>query len=74
MAQETIFIGWNRSVAGRENQSIETFGSFINLCTRAQKEGHITGFEPVALEAHGGDLNGFCTIKGDQQKLWAWLP
>ena len=31
--------------------------------------GQITSFESVILSAHGGDLNGFILVKGEQAKL-----
>ena len=38
---------------------------------RLQEEGTIENFEPVFLEPHGGDLNGFILIRGDAEKLAA---
>ena len=34
-----------------------------------QQQGTIQSFEPVALEPHGGDLQGFLLIRGDREKL-----
>lgn len=33
------------------------------------RKGEIDGFDPVLLDAHGEDLNGFFLIKGDRRKL-----
>jgi hypothetical protein len=68
-SKSALFIGWNRSFPGREALAIETFGAFLNLLGKAQKEGTIESFEPVALEGHGGDLNGFVLIRGDHDKI-----
>ena len=62
MANSAIFIGWNRSVAGREQQAMDLF-------MKAMNEGKIESFEPVVLSNHGGDLNGFVLIRGDAAKL-----
>jgi hypothetical protein len=34
-----------------------------------QQAGTIQSFEPVFLDPHGGDMNGFCLIRGDSDKL-----
>ncbi len=36
-----------------------------------QADGTIESIEPVFLEQHGGDLNGFFFIRGDAEKLAA---
>jgi len=38
-----------------------------------QGEGTIQSFEPVLLNPHGGDLNGFFLIRGEPDKLHAML-
>ncbi len=65
----TIILGWNRAVSGREKQSVELFTEFVGYVTSLQTEGKITGFEPVFLDPHGGDMNGFFLIKGEPAKL-----
>jgi hypothetical protein len=69
MADAALFIGWNRAVAGREQQAMDLFGKVVEYYTRAQSEGKIESFEPVLLGAHGGDLNGFMLVRGDPGKL-----
>lgn len=69
MAGAAIFIGWGQVVRGREQQSLQVFGEAIQYYTRLKEQGEIEGFEPVALEAHGGDLAGFLLIKGERAKL-----
>src|SRR5437879_6361468 len=64
-----IFIGWNRAVAGRENDALELFAHTINFWQGQIKAGNATSFEPVILRPHGGDLNGFFLIRGDRNKL-----
>jgi hypothetical protein len=39
------------------------------LLERLKSSGQIASFEPVLLATHGGDLNGFIVIKGEQAKL-----
>ena len=69
MADSALFIGWNRSVAGREQQAMNLFMNVMEYYGQLQGEGRIESFEPVILAAHGGDLNGFVLIRGDEAKL-----
>jgi hypothetical protein len=69
MSSNALVLGWNRAQTGREKISIELFGEFVAYVTGLQKEGKITSFEPVFMDPHGGDMNGFFLIKGDAQKL-----
>lgn len=69
MAEAALFIGWGPVVHGRERQALEVFDEVLAYYTRLQQAGEITSFEPVALEPHGGELDGFLLIHGDQEKL-----
>jgi hypothetical protein len=69
MADHVIFLGWNRSVAGRETQAMQLFQKAIEFYGGLQADGRIESFEPVILAAHGGDLNGFILLKGEAEKL-----
>ena len=69
MAEAALFIGWGPAVRGREQKSLQVFGEVLQFYARLQQEGTITSFEPVALEPHGGDLNGFMLVRGDSEKL-----
>jgi len=69
MSSNVIFFGWNRSVPGRERMSAEHFQSFGEYLQTQQRKGVIQSFEPVFLDPHGGDLNGFFLIRGDSAKL-----
>lgn len=69
MANSAIFLGWNRSVAGREQQAMDLFIKGMEYYGQLQKDGKIDSFEPVMLANHGGDLNGFVLIRGDAAKL-----
>jgi hypothetical protein len=71
MADSGLFIGWGEVVRGREAEAVETFNSTIEYFTELQSDGTIESFEPVFLEQHGGDLNGFFFVKGDAEKLSA---
>ena len=70
MADNVLFVGWNRSVAGQEQKGLALFGRTLEYYTRLQSEGKIESFESVVLNVHGGDLNGFTLIRGDAQKLF----
>jgi hypothetical protein len=69
MANRILFLGWNRLVAGREQQGMDLFSKSIEAYTKWQNEGTRESFEPVFLSAHGGDLNGFIMLKGEADKL-----
>ena len=71
MADSGLFIGWGEVVRGREAEAVETFNSTVEYFTELQSDGTIEAFEPVFLEQHGGDLNGFFFVKGDAGKLSA---
>ena len=69
MADPGLFIGFGDPVRGRESQAVEIFNETIGYYAGLQEEGAIESFEPVFLEPHGGDLNGFILIRGDAEKL-----
>ena len=69
MADAGLFIGWGEVVRGRETEALEVFNEVLAYYGRLQEEGEIENFEPVFLEPHGGDLNGFILIRGDAERL-----
>ena len=69
MATSALMIGWGPVVRGREQKALQVFDEAIQYYTRLQQQGTIESFEPVALEPHGGDLNGFLLVRGDREKL-----
>jgi hypothetical protein len=69
MAMGALFVGWGSAVRGREQKALEVFQEALQYYGRLQQQGDIQSFEPVALEPHGGDLDGFLLIKGDPEKL-----
>ena len=69
MATGALVIGWGPPVRGREQKALQVFNESIQFYTRLQQQGTIESFEPVALEPHGGDLNGFLILRGDREKL-----
>jgi hypothetical protein len=69
MADSGLFIGFGSSVRGRERQALTVPGEALEYFSRLQQEGQIESFEPVSLEPHGGDLDGFILLRGDQDKL-----
>ncbi len=69
MSKDVIFIGWNRSVPGREQTSAQLFQEFVQYLGGLLQAGEIDSFEPVLLSPHGGDLNGFFLIRGESSKL-----
>lgn len=69
MANSALFMGWNRPVTGREKQAWILFGKALEYYTQLQNDGKIESFEPVSINSHGGELNGFILIRGDDAKL-----
>ena len=69
MSSNVIFFGWNRSLPGREHLSATHFGEFAQYLGGLQQSGTIESFEAVFLNAHGGDMNGFFLIRGENAKL-----
>jgi hypothetical protein len=80
MSANAIVFAWNRSLPGREGLSSEHFNDFVAYLGALQKAGSIESFEPVLLNVHGGDMNGFFLIRGDSGRLdavmasgdWVW--
>ena len=69
MGDRVLFIGWNRPVAGREQQAMQLFQKTMEFNGKLQADGRIESYEPVLLAAHGGDLNGFLLLKGNAEQL-----
>jgi hypothetical protein len=69
MADSGLFIGFGLPVRGRERLATKVFGETVEYCSRLQQQGEIESFEPVLLEAHGGELGGFFLLRGDQDRL-----
>jgi hypothetical protein len=64
-----LIVGWNRAVPGREANATELFGTVTSYYERLQKSGKITGWEPIFLNYHGGDFNGFFVVRGTATNL-----
>jgi hypothetical protein len=69
MGMNALMIGWGAAVRGREQKALEAFQEVLQFYGKLQQQGEIQSFEPVALEAHGGELAGFLLVKGDPEKL-----
>jgi hypothetical protein len=69
MADAGLFIGWGEVVRGREAQAVEVFNETMAYFAGVQEEGVIESIEPVFLEPHGGDLQGFFFLRGEAEKL-----
>lgn len=69
MADHGLFIGWGETIAGRERQAEGVFGEAIAYFTELQQKGTIESFEPVLLQPHGGDLEGFMLVRGERDAL-----
>ena len=69
MANDIVLVGWNRAVAGREIDATELFGTVIGFYEAQKKAGNISHYQNFFLQPHGGDLNGFTIVQGEQAKL-----
>lgn len=69
MSTDVIFMGWDGSIPGREAMSAQHFQEFLGYLGGLQQAGKIASFEPVLLNPHGGDLNGFILIRGDSAQF-----
>ena len=69
MADSALFVGFGLPVRGRERKAIAVFNETVEYYLRLQQNGDIESFEPVLLEAHGGELGGFFLLRGDRDKL-----
>jgi hypothetical protein len=69
MADAGLFIGWGAPVRGREAKGLEVFNEALAYYGRLEQEGVIEGSETVILEPHGGDLQGFILVRGNEEKL-----
>jgi hypothetical protein len=69
MADTAIFVGFGNPVRGRERKAIQVFDEAMQYYGRLQQEGTVESVEPVFLEPHGGDLNGFILLRGERARL-----
>jgi hypothetical protein len=70
VADRTLFLGWDRPVAGREERGLEVFNEAIGFYGRMQQEGRIESFNVVLLRPNGG-LNGYMELVGNGSQLAA---
>jgi hypothetical protein len=64
-----LFIGWGTPVRGREAQGAKVFGEWVELLGSHQNKGTVKSFQPVFIQARGGDLQGFFLVQGETNKL-----
>jgi hypothetical protein len=69
MANAVLVVGWNQPKAGREGAALELFTQALGVYAKWEKDGKIESYEPVLVDPHGGDLNGFIVVRGDRAKL-----
>lgn len=69
MADSGMMIGWDRVAPGSDIAAIELWSGMMVYFRRMHAEGLIERFEPVMLGAHGGNLNGFILVRGEQANL-----
>ena len=72
-ADSVVFVGWNKVYPGKEKEALEAFNSSVGFWIKQVQQGNAESFEPVLLDRHGGDLNGFMLVRGDAIRLHAIL-
>lgn len=71
MADRMLFIGWGKTIAGREERALEVFNEAVGFYGRCQQEGRIESFDVILLEPHGGGLQGYTELHGSADQLSA---
>ena len=69
MSEAALFVGWGQTVRGREKRALDVFNDAVTYYGARVADGSIESFDPVLLDPHGGDLQGFFLIKGPAQGL-----
>jgi hypothetical protein len=69
MSEAGLFVGWGQTVRGREKRALDVFNDAVTYYGERLSDGSIDSFEPVLLNPHGGDLQGFILVKGSAQGL-----
>ena len=70
MATAVLYIGWNRPVAGKENEAWKYFMEEGQATlAKFQKQGFFERLERIALTPHSGTVNGFLLLFGERAKL-----
>jgi hypothetical protein len=69
MTDAALFIGWGATASGRERKAVDLFGESLRFLTNLVVEGRVASVEPFFLEPHGGDLEGFFVVRGEQEEL-----
>ena len=69
MSESGLFVGWGQPVRGREKRSLDVFNDAVTYYGERLADGSIDSFDPVLLNPHGGDLQGFFLVKGPAQGI-----
>src|SRR3954467_4434146 len=69
MADNILFIGWDRPARGREELAVESFNEVVGYNGRLQQEGRIEGFDAAFLGPNGSGLGGFFILRGSAEQI-----
>lgn len=69
MKETALFVGWGGTYPGREHTAFETEKVFTEILEELKAKGEIEDYIPVLLGPHGGELDGFTLIIGDEMNL-----
>jgi hypothetical protein len=69
MTETALFVGWGGAFPGREHAALEGFHEWMRILEESKQKGEIEDFMNVLLGPHGGELDGFTLVFGEQAKL-----
>jgi hypothetical protein len=70
MATAVLYMGWNRPIAGKENDAWKFLMSEAKeTLDKFQKQGFFERVEQIALTPHSGTTNGMLLLFGERAKL-----
>jgi hypothetical protein len=69
MGDSALLIQWGPPTAGRERHAVDLFRDSLEFFMKLVGERRIASVEPFFLEPHGGTVEGFFLIRGEQREL-----
>ena len=69
MSETALFIGWGGVHPGRERIALDGYHEWLEILEDLKAKGEIEDFVNVVLGPHGGELDGFTLVFGEQVKL-----
>lgn len=64
-----LLVGWGPIIPGREKAAAQVLDEAMHYLAAAKERGHLGTIDVVLLEPHGGDMQGFVLVRGEQDAL-----